>query len=136
MPIPSGLAAEIDACAGRTYRALRALGCDHPIERRVSRVATIELLYFPDCPNWRVADERVRLVADRHGVTVAYRLVESAEEADSLGFRGSPTILIDGHDPFATGDEPFGLACRLFVTPDGPAGAPTVEQLERALGQR
>jgi hypothetical protein len=96
-------------------------------------VATIEVLYFLDCPNWRVADERVRLVAERHGVTVAYRLVESAEAADSLGFRGSPTILIDGRDPFATGNEPFGLACRLFATPEGPVGAPTVEQLEAAL---
>ena len=61
------------------------------------------------------------------------RLVETPEEAEASRFRGSPTILVDGEDPFASGDMAFGLACRLYRTPDGPAGSPTTEQLEAVL---
>jgi hypothetical protein len=49
-----------------------------------------------------------------------------------LSFHGSPTIIVDGHDPFPTAGQP-GLACRIYQTPAGPAGAPTVEQLRSAL---
>jgi len=93
----------------------------------------LELLYFDDCPNWRVAAGRLEDVASRRGLVVEYRIVSSADEAEAVGFRGSPTALVDGRDPFATGGEPFGLACRVYQTPDGPAGSPTVEQLEGVL---
>lgn len=94
----------------------------------------LELLYFDDCPNWKVAAERLEEVAARRGLVVEGRLVATAEEAEEAGFRGSPTILIDGHDPFASPDEPFGLTCRLYSTPDGPAGSPTIDQLEATVG--
>lgn len=93
----------------------------------------LELLYFDDCPNWEVAAQRLDAVAARRGLVVERRIVATAEEAEAAGFRGSPTILIDGRDPFASGDERFGLTCRLYATPDGPAGSPTIEQLEAAL---
>lgn len=93
----------------------------------------LELLYFDDCPNWKIAAERLDEAAASRGLAVERRLVTTPEEAVAARFRGSPTILIDGQDPFAAGDEPFGLACRVYRTPDGPAGAPTGEQLEAAL---
>ena len=93
----------------------------------------LELLYFDDCPNWKVAAERLDDVAVGRGLTVDRRLVTTHEEAEAVGFRGSPTILVNGEDPFAAGDEPFGLACRVYQTPDGPAGSPTTEQFEAAL---
>jgi hypothetical protein len=95
----------------------------------------VELLYFDDCPNWKIADGRLQRVAERHGVSVEHRLITTPEQAEAAGFRGSPTILLDGVDPFARGDEPFGLACRVYQTPDGPAGSPSVEQIEAALAQ-
>lgn len=94
----------------------------------------IELSYFSDCPNWRIAAERLDRVLAGRGQTVDHVLVESAEQAEAIGFRGSPTIRIDGRDPFARGDEPYGLACRVYVTPDGLAGSPTIEQLLAAVG--
>jgi len=93
----------------------------------------LELLYFDDCPNWKVAAQRLDDVAGGRGLTVERCLVTTPEEAEAARFRGSPTILVDGQDPFAAGDEPFGLACRVYQTPDGPAGAPTTEQLEAVL---
>ncbi len=94
----------------------------------------LELLYFDDCPNWKAAAARLDDIATRRGLEVERRLVTTPEEAEAARFRGSPTILVDGEDPFASGDEPFGLACRVYQTPDGPAGSPTTEQLEAVLG--
>jgi hypothetical protein len=93
----------------------------------------LELLFFEDCPNWEVAAERLNDVAGRRGLRVQRRLVTTPEQAEETRFRGSPTILVDGEDPFAAGNERFGLACRVYQTPDGPAGSPTTEQLEAAL---
>jgi len=93
----------------------------------------LELLYFDDCPNWEVAAERLDAIAASRGLVVERRIVATAEEAQAARFRGSPTVLIDGRDPFASGDEPFGLTCRLYATPDGSAVSPTIEQLEAAL---
>ena len=93
------------------------------------------MLYFDDCPNWRHADTRLReALADRETpVEVGYQLVRSAEEAERAGFRRSPTILINGRDPFASPGDPVGLACRIYRTPNGVEPAPTVEQLRAAL---
>jgi hypothetical protein len=93
----------------------------------------IQLLYFDGCPNWQLMDERLRALTEEFGLRIVYRTVESPEEATALGFRGSPTVLVDGRDPFADDDAPVGLACRVYPTPDGPAGAPTMDQLRAAL---
>lgn len=96
-------------------------------------MSRVTLLYFDGCPNWQVVDERLRELRSEVGFSLEHRRVETPEEAERVGFRGSPTVLIDGVDPFAAGDEPFGLACRVYATPDGPQGSPTVEQLRTAL---
>lgn len=93
----------------------------------------LELLHFDGCPNWTIAAERLDDIAARRGLVVHRRLITTSEDAEAERFRGSPTILVDGRDPFATGDEPFGLACRIFETPDGPAGSPTTAQLEAVI---
>jgi hypothetical protein len=93
----------------------------------------VELLYFDDCPNWRIADGRLRSVASKRGLEVKRRRVATPEEAERAGFRGSPTILIDGQDPFAIEGEASGLACRIYQTPDGPGGSPTEDQLGAVL---
>ena len=96
----------------------------------------VELFYFDGCPNWTVANDRLREAlksAGRAEVAVERHLVETAEEAERVGFTGSPTIQINGRDPFATGSEQVGLACRVYTTPNGVDGAPTVEQLCEVL---
>jgi hypothetical protein len=96
----------------------------------------IDILYFNDCPPWKIADERLAAIAaERSDITVTHHLVESVDEAERLGFHGSPSILIDGVDAFAEAAAGIGLSCRLYQTPEGPAGAPTVEQLRSAIAQ-
>lgn len=96
----------------------------------------IALLYFDSCPNWKIADERLATIAaERSDITVTRHLVESIEDAERLRFHGSPSILVDGVDAFADADADtaVGLSCRVYQTPDGPAGSPTLEQLQAAL---
>ena len=94
----------------------------------------VTLLYFDGCPNWKVADERLaKVAAERPDITVTRRQVRTIEEAERLGFHGSPSILLNGADAFAGAEAGIGLACRVYATPDGPAGAPTLQQLRAAI---
>jgi hypothetical protein len=96
-------------------------------------VRQVELLYFDDCPNWREVDDALQRLAGEVGFELTRRLVDTPEQAAGLRFRGSPSILVDGIDPFASGNEPVGLSCRIYQTPAGPAGSPTLDQLRAVL---
>jgi hypothetical protein len=97
----------------------------------------VRLLYFDDCPNWTDAARHLEtLVGEDPSLEVSTAIIDTHELAVSEGFRGSPTILIDGEDPFASPDDPAGLSCRIYQTPGGPAGAPTLEQLRAAIAER
>jgi hypothetical protein len=96
----------------------------------------VEVLYFDGCPNWMVAAERLHAAlgaVEEEAVQVERVLVATVDEAEQRHFVGSPTVLINGRDPFADRALPVGLACRLYQTPTGPSGAPTVEQIIEAL---
>jgi len=97
----------------------------------------VELLYFDECPHWQLADERLQAAltaVGRADQPISYVQVDRAESFAVSGFAGSPTILVNGRDPFrAPGATLGGLSCRLFSTPNGLAGSPTVEQLSSVL---
>jgi hypothetical protein len=81
----------------------------------------IELLWFPGCPNWQETDRRLREALALAGADAEVVLVEvsTPDDADRLRFRGSPTVLVDGTDPFADDHAPVGPACT------SAAGAPS-----------
>ncbi len=82
-------------------------------------------------------DHHIRtLSSENPALEVERHLVDTAEEAEKARFRGSPSVLLDGVDPFADADAPVGLSCRVYDTPEGPAGSPTIEQLRAALSAR
>ncbi|GAA4363041.1 thioredoxin family protein [Nocardioides caricicola] len=96
----------------------------------------VELLYFDGCPSWQVTEDRLTqalAALDRTDVVVERRLVETPDQAEELSFVGSPSVRIDGIDPFATGQEQVGLACRVYATPAGLSGSPDTAQLLEAL---
>ncbi len=93
------------------------------------------LQYFDGCPNWEITQEQLDVIAaERPDIAVTRQLVETPDEAERVGFQGSPSIRIDGTDPFADSVAGAGLACRIYRTPDGPAGSPTLGQLHEAIG--
>lgn len=95
----------------------------------------IEVLTVLDCPNGPVAGRRLaEALAGRQDVMVERRVIGTLEEAARYGMHGSPTILIDGRDPFAAPGTPASLSCRLYRDADGRAqGAPTASQLREAI---
>lgn len=97
----------------------------------------VRLRYFEGCPHWQAMHDRLREALRAEGMAKVEPIlerVETAEDAERLRFIGSPTILVDGRDPFAGGTETsFGLTCRVYQTPQGLAGSPTLEQLRTAL---
>ena len=85
----------------------------------------VTLVYFDGCPNWQSTNARLESLAGEISFELDRRKIETVEDAERLKFRGSPTVLIDDDDPFASGDEPVGLSCRVYRTENGLAGAPT-----------
>ncbi|MGQ0849559.1 MAG: thioredoxin family protein, partial [Actinomycetota bacterium] len=61
----------------------------------------ITLQYFDGCPNWKTtAEDLARLIDQGLLARISYELIDSEDAAVDRGFRGSPTVLIDGVDPF------------------------------------
>ena len=89
----------------------------------------VTLQYFDGCPNWETTGRHL----DQLGVRVRYQRIETPEAALEQGFRGSPTVLVDGVDPFFDPAARVGLACRVYRTPEGLAGRPTIDQLRGVI---
>ena len=119
----------------RTRRGYDPLTFPHAGTCKIGSVE-ITVLAVADCPHVALARERIASALERLGrpAHTSEQVVASDEDAARLGFRGSPTILIDGTDPFpAHGNS--ALACRLYPTEHGMQGAPTVDQLVEALAR-
>jgi hypothetical protein len=94
----------------------------------------ITILAVPDCPNVPLVRGRITAALGRR--TVEVELVEVREEAEAArwGMTGSPTVLLDGVDPFAAADARASVSCRLYRDTDGRTqGAPSVKALRQAL---
>jgi hypothetical protein len=102
------------------------------------RVAPLHaaLLHVSDCPGAEVAAVRLRLALDATGhrdTPIRFVLVRTDAQAAELDFHGSPTVLLNGRDPFLTDQNVVGLACRLYRGDGGTGRSPTVEQLVAAI---
>jgi len=97
----------------------------------------IEVLYFSGCPSFEALLPRLRSLLEQQGAgeRIELRLVETAEEAESERFLGSPTVRIDGEDvdPEAANRSDFGLKCRLYRSAGGTGGIPPIEMITAAL---
>ncbi|HEY5356299.1 MAG TPA: thioredoxin family protein [Streptosporangiaceae bacterium] len=95
----------------------------------------LTVLGVPGCPNAPVLSGRLAAVLDgRAGFSVSHEVISDEGEAARWGMHGSPTLLIDGLDPFAEPGQPSGMSCRLYRDDDGQiSGAPSVSQLRQAI---
>ena len=96
----------------------------------------VELLYFDGCPSYRAAEALLREAFDEEGIGAAVELVavNTDEEATALRFPGSPTMRLNGRDLFPVREQgEWRLGCRVYATPDGLKGSPTVPMLRETL---
>jgi hypothetical protein len=87
-------------------------------------------------PNESGAVTLVRQALDDVGlkrVPIRTRVVASELDAEELGFVGSPTIRINGTDPFESGGRATGLACRVYVEHGVRSGLPDLRKPRHAL---
>jgi hypothetical protein len=98
---------------------------------------TIEILYFPDCPNYLPAVEHVQkaLREEHASAEIKHLLVLDAFTATATGFLGSPTVRINGIDvePSARWGGSAGMCCRTYTGGSGRAGAPSVALIRDAI---
>jgi len=97
----------------------------------------IEILYVAQCPNLAPARRHVDAALRATGVTANVREIEVAdpETATRTGMRGSPTVMIDGHDAVPTDATPGSMSCRLYAADGVLYGAPSLDQLTEALAR-
>jgi hypothetical protein len=126
-----------DPSKTKARRALVDAGFVWQTARRVQdEVVDVELLVVPDCPNESVALSLLRVAFDRVGLapmSVRTTVIASQEQAQERGFVGSPTILINGVDPFGSAGQSPAYACRVYATPDGLSGVPPLDEVISAL---
>ncbi len=99
----------------------------------------VEVLYFEGCPTYEMATKTLRALLAEEGIEANVELVavNTNEEARRLRFPGSPTIRVDGCDLFPAPErEDWRLGCRVYATPEGLRGSPTVEMFREALAAR
>lgn len=102
-------------------------------QSKVESPLQVRVLHFEGCPNHPPTVGRVRAVADRLGIEVNLEEIEVTpdDDPDQLGFRGSPTVQINGRDidPAQRGQDNCGFGCRTY----GSAGVPDEAMIGRAL---
>lgn len=102
--------------------------------RTVDPVTTLRILHVPDCPHVGLLEERLGEVIHDRDVRLTRCVVDTVEAAIAAGMHGSPTLLVDGTDPFAEHGVPTSLTCRYYRDElGGLDGAPTVSALRRVL---
>ncbi|MCF6509456.1 redoxin domain-containing protein [Blastococcus sp. MG754426] len=97
----------------------------------------VELRWWAGCPTRERAAQVLRDTLAELGrgeVAVVEREVRTREEAERLGFPGSPTFAVGGQDLFPTA-APSALTCRVYTRPDG-RGSPLPDTAELATALR
>jgi hypothetical protein len=97
----------------------------------------IEILHVPDCPHLGLARSRLSIALERAGTAASvYEIcVTSPKLADELGMHGSPTITINGSDPFDHDQGEGSISCRLYRAGSRIAGAPGVAELIEVISR-
>lgn len=97
----------------------------------------LELLYFDGCPSWQRAAEHLGEALRRLGLDWPVELIQVQDEdqAARRRFLGSPSFQVDGQDLWPEERSSYSLSCRVYQTPLGLRGWPTVDMLEERLRQ-
>ncbi|BAH48260.1 alkylmercury lyase family protein [Rhodococcus opacus] len=96
----------------------------------------LEILQVPGCPHVALLEQRLEnvLAGQQSEVEISHRVIDDPAVAADAGMTGSPTLLVDGADPFAAPGLVPSVSCRLYPAEGGGVGgAPSVAALRQAL---
>ncbi|MGA9397496.1 MAG: hypothetical protein WBV22_04470 [Anaerolineaceae bacterium] len=95
----------------------------------------IRLLYFDGCQSWKNALNNLHIALGEECLDFPVQLIEvkSDQEAAGVKFLGSPSFQVDGKDFWPEDRQTYSMNCRLYRTPVGLKGWPTVEMLRQKL---
>jgi hypothetical protein len=95
----------------------------------------IELLHIDDCPSWQEGLKNLKTALEAEGLEADIRVVHVQDdvEAARLKFIGSPSFCLDGEDLWPEERKRYNLNCRIYATPQGLKGCPTVDMLREKL---
>jgi len=95
----------------------------------------INLLFFDGCPSWQQGLKNLHTALAIEGIQAEIRLVkvENETSAERIHFLGSPSYQINGIDLWPENRQSYGLSCRVYATPFGIKGVPTVDMLREKL---
>ncbi len=95
----------------------------------------VELLYFDGCPSWETGLKNLESALQEEGITASIHMIKvnDEEEASQQKFLGSPSFRVDGRDLWHEEREAYSLSCRVYPTPTGIKGFPTVDMLRTKI---
>lgn len=98
----------------------------------------IQLFYFDDCPSWQDGLKNLETALRELNIDTSIEIIKvlDDENAAHLRFLGSPSFLVDGRDLWHEARENYSLSCRVYSTPAGIRGIPTVAMLKEKLSQK
>ena len=95
----------------------------------------IELLYFEGCPSWQSALANLNSALNLESLASPVALVQIEDDpaATRRKFLGSPSVHVNGEDLWPQPAREYYMSCRMYRTPEGVRGWPTVEMLRERL---
>ncbi len=95
----------------------------------------IELLYFDGCPSWQSGLQNLHFALKANGLDLSVELVEVLDNDDAARrkFLGSPSFCINGVDLWDEQRDTYSMSCRVYATPEGMKGSPSVSMLQDAI---
>lgn len=95
----------------------------------------VELLYFDGCPSWETGLKNLESALQEEGIDTSVEVIKVADDDDAsrLKFLGSPSFRVDETDLWQEEREAYSLSCRVYPTPEGIKGYPTVDMLRDRL---
>ena len=97
----------------------------------------IQFHYFEGCPSHKPALAYLKEIIEEEKIDANIEMVrvESPEEAQKVGFQGSPSIKINGID-LEDKNDGFSFNCRLYNVDGKLTGTPSKEIIKRSLLQK
>jgi hypothetical protein len=95
----------------------------------------IQLLHIDDCPSWQDGLKNLEVALHELNLDIPIEIIKVPDNDDAarLKFLGSPSYWVDGEDLWLEDRENYALSCRVYSTPSGMRGVPTVEMLKEKL---